>query len=165
MLYKIFIDNPDIKDLFEKTLGEESFKKLNEIGPQKFLAKPKEKDDNMLAVSLKKVSGQKTEPKKDDKTKEVEEYKEIRNDQQQTFDAGNKYEFPILPIEHKKLGKQKQIKTLNSAWTKQNINPYSYKEPSIAKQKIDEEFPSLIKETKLKTESRYLLIYIFICLS
>ena len=132
LLHKIFGNHTEIKSLFEKKLGDELFKKLIEVGPQKFLPKTKKTDDN-ISGSVKKISG----VKKDEKITELEEYKDIR---QESFDPGNKYEFPNLPIQPKKQEKSKKVKRLDSAAA-------SFKKLSVPKKDDD-----LLKKDYLKKE-------------
>ena len=132
LLHKIFGNHIEIKSLFEKKLGDELFKRLIEVGPQKPVTKTKKTDANISGASLKKISG----IQKDEKVTELEEYKDIR---QISFDPGNKYEFPNLPIQPKKPEKSKKVKKLDSA--------VSLKKLSVPKKDDD-----LLKTDYLKKE-------------
>jgi len=151
LLHKIFELHSDIKYMFKKVIGEEAFEKLNHLGPETTSTKPKQDPTPMESNPIKKTTSKKDEDKfKDREERKVNAPKEQVSTTTSTakdpeFDAKNKYEFPEL----KSQAKKKEVKTLNSNWAKQNINPFGYKdikEPeNVVKKKIESEFPTLIR--------------------
>jgi hypothetical protein len=148
VLSKIFEKHPEIKKRFEKELNEEDFENLQKLGPISFVSK-KSSADYTQAAAIKKTAGK----KEDDKYSKEERKAETRNpDPSQAnpdFDAGDRFEFPVLPKDKK--NKKKETKTLNSQWIQSNANPFNYKEaPSIVKKKIESDFPTLVGDSKAK---------------